>query len=193
MIYYFEGKFLVVYLLLSLVVLLFGIMKRKQNRGVFAILSCALCLYFFFVIKMTQFPIYTGEIFADDLSGQYWKSINLIPLKGSFNFGSVQNIILTAPLGFLLPLILTKRTTLKQIVLVGVCTGIMIELMQLAQLMVNTFTFRVIDINDVIFNCIGVLVGFGCYKVMRTIVLAICSSKRSEMGSNKIATYLETR
>jgi len=193
MIYYFEGKFVVAYLLLCLIALLYAIIKRKQDRAVFAVLGGVLCLYLFFVIKMTQFPIYTGEIFAEDLSGQFWKSINLIPFKGSFNFGSIQNIILTAPLGFVLPLILPKKTSLKQIALIGVCTGIMIEALQLAQLLVNTFTFRVIDINDVFFNCVGVLLGFGCYKAMRAIILGVCFSRGPDLGNNKIASYFETR
>lgn len=193
MIYYFEGKFVIAYVLICVFVLFLAIIKRQQQKASFAILCIILCVYFYFVIKITQFPILAGELYAEDLGGHYWRSINLVPFRGSLNLGSIQNIIMTMPLGFLIPLIRTKATSIKQIALVGICSGFILEALQLAQLLVNTFTFRVIDVNDVLFNFCGVLIGYFCLKVLRKIVLMINFSKKPEINSIGIVSYFELR
>jgi len=193
MAYYFEGQIRLAYILLCVCILLFATIKTKNNQVLFLVLSSVMCLYLFFVIKITQFPILAGEIYAEDLGGHYWRSINLIPFKGSFNLGSIQNIIMTMPLGFLVPLIRTKATSLKQIALVGILAGLIIEAMQLMQLLINTFTFRVIDVNDVLFNFCGVLIGFFCFKIMRSIILLMNLRQPPETEPSELVSYFNVR
>ena len=193
MIYYFEGKLVVTYVLFCITVLFFAIITRREHKRSFAILCSILCIYFFFVIELTQFPILAGELYAEDLGGHYWRSINLIPFKGSFNLGSIQNIIMTMPLGFFVPLIRGKATSLKQIALVGILAGLILEGLQLMQLLVNTFTFRVIDVNDVLFNFSGVLIGFFCFKIMRTIILLINLRQPPETEPSELVSYFNIR
>jgi len=193
MIYYFEGKLFVAYIVICVFALSLAILKKQQGKAAFAVLGTLLCIYFYFVIKMTQFPIHSGEIFAEDLGGHYWRSINLIPFKGSFNLGSIQNIIMTMPLGFLVPLIRTKATSLKQIALVGILAGLILEGLQLMQLLVNTFTFRVIDVNDVLFNFCGVLVGYFCFKIMRSIILLMNLRQPPETEPSELVSYFNIR
>jgi glycopeptide antibiotics resistance protein len=89
------------------------------------------------------------------------KSLNLIPLitltledlKTSF-----LNILLMIPFGFGLPFIANLR--MKRVVIIGVLFSIGIELLQFLTGLMAGITFRVADINDVIFNTFGVVVGY---------------------------------
>lgn len=89
------------------------------------------------------------------------KSLNLIPLitlrlddvKTSF-----LNILLMMPFGFGLPFITNFR--MKKIVLIGMLFSIGIEFLQLITGHMANITFRIADINDVIFNTLGVAIGY---------------------------------
>ena len=89
------------------------------------------------------------------------KDINLIPLitltPQDLNT-SLLNILLMIPFGFGLPFITKYR--MKKIVVIGVLASISIELIQLITGSIANITFRIADINDVIFNTIGVAIGY---------------------------------
>jgi glycopeptide antibiotics resistance protein len=89
------------------------------------------------------------------------KSLNLIPLimlTPQDLETSLLNILMLVPFGFGLPFITNFR--LKKIVLIGALFSIVIELLQLITGFITEITFRVADINDVIFNTIGVAAGY---------------------------------
>ena len=102
------------------------------------------------------------------------KSLNLFPLV-SLTPGdlktSLLNILLLVPFGFGLPFIANIR--MKKIVVVGALFSIAIEFLQLITGLMAKITFRVADINDVIFNTVGVAIGYilflGFAKIYRHI------------------------
>lgn len=65
----------------------------------------------------------------------------------------ILNVILFLPFGFLLPVIWERFRTLLPAALAGLLFSLAIELSQL-------FTFRVTDINDLIGNTLGTVLGF---------------------------------
>lgn len=66
---------------------------------------------------------------------------------------SLLNVAMFVPLGFFLPLLWKKYRRLKNTLLFGVGATVFIELAQL-------FTYRATDINDVITNTAGALLGY---------------------------------
>jgi glycopeptide antibiotics resistance protein len=62
------------------------------------------------------------------------------------------------PFGFGLPFI--TRQPFKRVVIAGFFFSVLIELLQLITGYMANTTFRVADINDVIFNTLGVAIGF---------------------------------
>lgn len=101
-----------------------------------------------------------------------WDTVNLIPfielkkLWGygyiwSFTYNVVGNIIWFIPLGFLLPL-LEKKWGLIKIVGIGMLLSLGIELLQFI------CVTGISDVDDVIFNTLGTLVGYGFYKIAYT-------------------------
>ena len=78
-----------------------------------------------------------------------------IPLKDilSSPIGYILNIILFIPLGFFLPILYKKYRNLKKVTLVGFLISLFIEIMQL-------FSHRATDIDDLITNTLGTMIGY---------------------------------
>ena len=69
-------------------------------------------VYLYFAIKITQFPIFQTENMKEVLGGNIYASINMIPFKSIFNLTSLYNIILTVPVGLLMPVLKFMSTHL---------------------------------------------------------------------------------
>lgn len=70
------------------------------------------------------------------------------------------NIVMFLPLGFLLPLLHQRFRSPGRCVRFGFLFSLAIEVMQL-------FSFRAADIDDLIMNTLGTAVGFGCFCLLR--------------------------
>lgn len=90
----------------------------------------------------------------------------------------IGNIVLFLPLGILLPLVSSRSSLLKQVLLVAVCASSSIELIQLALRFVGNP--RAVDIDDVILNTLGACLGFAFYKL-----LIAGEAKREGAGSKQ--------
>ena len=102
---------------------------------------------------------------------------------------SLLNILLLIPFGFGLPFITNFR--MKKIVVIGALFSIGIELMQLITGFIAKMTFRVADINDVLFNTVGVAIGYilfvGFVHIYRHI------SPNWKVSANPILRYIAER
>jgi glycopeptide antibiotics resistance protein len=90
--------------------------------------------------------------------------VNLVPLA-TLTHGDVRtsflNVLLMIPFGFGLPFIAKVR--MLQVVGIGALFSFSIELLQLTSALLAQITFRVADINDVIFNTVGVAAGYSLF------------------------------
>ena len=83
-------------------------------------------------------------------------TLNLIPFQdfSARNMeGMILNAVMFAPLGFLLPLYFERYRHWGRTLAAGFLTSLTVELIQL-------FTFRATDVDDLIMNTLGTLVGF---------------------------------
>jgi glycopeptide antibiotics resistance protein len=127
------------------------------------------------------------------LNGQtVGKSLNLIPLMTLTPQDletTLLNILLLIPFGFGLPFITNFR--MKKIVVIGALFSIVIEFLQLITGFMAKITFRIADINDVIFNTVGVAIGYilfvGFVRIYR------CISHNWEIEANPILRYIADR
>lgn len=95
-----------------------------------------------------------------------WKNLNLVPLVNLTIQDletSLLNVLMTIPFCFGLPFI--TKCTFKKIVIAGLLFGVIIESLQGAIGLLNSYTFRVVDINDVLFNFTGTLIGYCIFKL----------------------------
>jgi glycopeptide antibiotics resistance protein len=134
---------------------------KKKKSLVYLIFFTIFYIYIVKVLDFTQFPIYLTESMRANIGQHVWTNMNLIPfftITRQAVMTSVLNILVTIPFGFGLPFISNFR--MHQVVLAGFLTSVTLELLQLFTALGAGFTFRVVDINDVIFNTTGVAVGY---------------------------------
>jgi glycopeptide antibiotics resistance protein len=120
------------------------------------------------------------------------RSLNIIPLA-TLTLEDVKtsllNVLFMMPFGFGLPFITNFR--MKRVVVAGLLLSIVIEFLQfITGFMANT-TFRVADINDVIFNTVGVAIGYMLFVAFVGIYAR--ASRNWKISSNSILRYIAER
>jgi glycopeptide antibiotics resistance protein len=124
-------------------------------------------LYLMQVVSVAVFP------FPIDIPYEKFKpSINLVP----FDFGHCdprgieqcfrqiyENVLLTIPFGFGINFI--ARIKPRHVFVLAAGVGAVLEFIQLAVSLIFHTSFRVIDINDVILNALGALIGYGVFRI----------------------------
>ena len=89
-------------------------------------------------------------------------TLNLVPFQdfsASNIEGMILNAVMFAPLGFLLPAYFERYRHCGRTLTAGFLTSLAVELIQL-------FTFRATDVDDLIMNTLGTLVGFLIAKLI---------------------------
>ena len=189
-----------------LTVLLFGFIwtgivtflrLKKKKSFVYLIFFTLFYIYLFKVLDYTLFQFQSLLLLKHFmpnliLQGQTaGKTINLIPLitlTPEDLKTSLLNILLLIPFGFGLPFITNLRA--KNIIIIGVLFSIGIECLQLITGFMANITFRIADINDVIFNTIGIAVGYILFVGFMRMYHKISHNRRI---SNPISQYITDR
>ncbi|MGY0371961.1 VanZ family protein [Clostridium sp. JNZ J1-5] len=139
-------------------------------------------LYIFLLLGVTLFPISIGLKHSSD----YFRlPINLMPFKGiveevgkigttyggdiAFHISLILrnvggNLILLLPLGVMSPIIWKQFTRIKVVTIQGLIVSVCIELLQLVEILSGRVPGRVVDIDDVILNVSGVIIGYLIYR-----------------------------
>ncbi|MBD5507816.1 MAG: VanZ family protein [Lachnospiraceae bacterium] len=79
--------------------------------------------------------------------------IDIVNSPLAYTKNTILNIILFVPLGFLVPVIWKNYRSLKTMFFMGFALSVSIELLQI-------FTFRLTDIDDLITNTAGAVIGY---------------------------------
>jgi glycopeptide antibiotics resistance protein len=149
----------------------FYLYKKKNKSLSYIVFGGLFYLYFMLLINYTQFPIITD---LAEFETYYLRDfINFIPLNPftDINRAFLLNIILTVPFGFFIPFL--KKVNFKKIVLLGLILTISIELTQLSVWLIFGAHLRYIDINDIVANLFGVLIGYGIFKLFSIFIILI--------------------
>jgi glycopeptide antibiotics resistance protein len=183
---------------LVLVVIIAWFRFKRKASIVFLLFLTVFYVYLVKVLDYTLFQFQSLIVlkhFVPELivRGQEVGQIcNLVPLF-TLTVGdlktSLLNILLMVPFGFGLPFITNLR--FKMIVAVGVLFSIAIELSQLITGLVGGVTFRIADVNDIIFNTIGVSTGYMLFVGF----MRICrhAFRNWEISANPILRYIDER
>lgn len=89
-------------------------------------------------------------------------TVNLIPFQDfsrSNLLGMILNVVMFMPLGFLLPVYFERYRQWARTLAAGFLTSVTVELIQL-------FTFRATDVDDLLMNTLGAVVGFLAAKLI---------------------------
>lgn len=129
------------------------VLRKKQEKIVFLsmVWRWIFLFYLYLVIDITGVGTLEDLLSYPELIRP--EEINLAPFQSGVGLLNILNIIMFAPLGFLLPLIWKQCRKWTSTVLLGFEFSLMIELLQL-------FNRRATDIDDLLMNTLGALVGF---------------------------------
>ena len=135
---------------------------------------CALSgfvVYALAVVHVTMFPlnIVPSSMRSDDLISS---SVNLVPFSNAGEVSFALNVIMMMPFGFLLPLISRRAQSLKSITIAGFVTSAAIEGMQFLML-VTLGNRRIVDVDDLIANTGGTIIGYVAFVAMFGVATAI--------------------
>jgi len=149
------------------VVLLVILRVRREAGWVHLLLVAIFGAYLYAVLDVTllQFQsLLLLKLFQPDLilrGIEAAQSLNFVPLVG-LSIGdlptSLLNILMLVPFGFGLPFLIGFR--FARVVASGALFSLAIEALQLATGQLAGTTFRVADVNDVIFNTTGAAIGY---------------------------------
>ena len=137
-------------------------------------------LYFVFATYLAAVYLFVGmptlQFMRFDLS---LTLTPFLPMIADFK-NTILNIILFIPLGIMLPFLWKKYNSLRATLIFGFCMSLAIELLQI-------LTYRATDINDLIANAVGAVLG---YFVFRTISCVFPSVTKFARKKNDIAIVM---
>jgi len=175
----------------------FFLLKKKKGL-VYILFFTVFYVYAYKVLDYTllQFQsLLIVQHFVPDLMLNGFKdgtNVNLIPLA-TLTLEDVKtsllNILMMVPFGFGLPFISNLR--IKRVVLVGLLVSVGIEFLQFATGFMADTTFRVADINDLIFNTVGVGAGYVLFAQFVLVYRRI--SRPWKVKANSILRYIAER
>lgn len=134
-----------------------------------------LCIAIFSVyaieaFKEILFPIPVDGVMARDFAAvDFWAFANLVPLRGLLgevaDRGQIlRNVLVGIPFGFGAWFVL-RRPSVARVAVAGFAASLFVETAQLAIGGLIGFMYRVVDVNDLILNTLGVLVGIAMFAV----------------------------
>ncbi len=151
------------------------ILRRRKRSGAYLFFFSIFWIYLLFVFSAIIFPI---APLPESYSGIFRPSINLTP----FYFGPcsmpehcfeniVGNILLTIPFGFGVSFVLRLKP--KDFLWLAILLGLVFETVQLIISFTFRSSFRIVDVNDVLLNAIGVWIGYGLFRVFGYLYLSL--------------------
>ena len=158
--------------------------KRKHVKILHEIVLASFILYIVGLASQTIIPQWDIGIISD--TGKFYfnvnitndiAQVNLIPFKTLYQYlfqtnanvdswsvvsllNITGNILLFSPIGFFVPLFWGNWRSFRKILLLGLAVTCFIEVIQL-------FIGRSTDIDDVILNTIGVMIGYGIFSLLK--------------------------
>lgn len=147
--------------------LLFYLFKKDKQLPKIRITISSILLYYYLCIVLTNvvgIPTISEFNRLTKLGESlFHPNLSFIPFVNGFSLEFILNIICFMPLGFLCPYISRSYEQIKKAALIGFGLSLIIEISQLFTL------YRATDINDLIANTLGTIIGCCCFKLFARI------------------------
>ena len=150
-------------------------MKQKKIDRKREIVLLLMYINLAVILRFTFFPMskVDGHIqpLVSDTAAVFPFRVNLLPLVNLFDYDSKRDLLLNVignaamfvPSGIVLPIVYRGLNTHRKVISAGIGISLCIEILQLP------FYDRVSDIDDLILNTIGVIVGYGIYSLLQCV------------------------
>lgn len=164
-------------IMLAVIVLVpvFGVLHKTRFHN-----TKKTAFYFLFAVYLSAVYLFVGmptvQFIRFELSLTW---IPFLPMIADLK-NTVLNVVLFVPLGMLLPFLWRKYNTLKATALCGFGMSLAIELLQI-------LTYRATDVNDVIANTVGTVLG---YILFRAVLSVFPSAAKLAGRKNEVAVIM---
>ena len=171
---------------------------KKRKSLVFLTFLTVFYVYIFKVLDFTIFQFQSllllkyfmpNLILRGQAAGESTNFVPLIRLTAQDLQTSLLNVLLFVPFGFGLPFVTNLQ--MKRILAAGLIFSVLIEILQLVTGLVAQVTFRIADVNDVIFNTVGVAIGYVLFVIFMRTYRRI--SRNWEISASPILRYIAER
>ena len=127
------------------------------------------------IIRLVFFPMdkVDGQVqpLIFDIATAFPFRVNLLPLVNLFDYDNKRDLLLNVignvamfiPSGIVLPIIYKRLDSFVKVILAGGGISLCIEIIQLP------FSVRASDVDDLILNTVGVIIGYGIYALIRSV------------------------
>ncbi len=174
------------------VVIVVGVLKVKAGTPWYiAALWVVLGVYALWAADLLFFPIYIDPVLRAEghtIGSGVGRWINLVPFKtiadlmtyvsGLQAFTQIGgNIGLLFPLGLIGPVVMPRLRSWQSLAVAALVTSVGIEAIQLAGTLTG-FIGRSVDIDDVILNVLGALIGWALWRLLATVWARIARAQR---------------
>lgn len=201
--YYFDLKNLILIYVLLLVMISILLKYNTYLKSRFSkynfLLTAVVLLYVLFLIKILFFPI---SVFNESFLKEFWKEngeyvsfIQLVPLKSisssilnaTWIRLTIGNIFLLTPLPIFYGLYkINSKINYKRCLFLGILCSVTVEIIQLLINLITNYPNRVFDIDDIILNSLGILIGIFTFMLIRNNKSIYACIKRIILKEDKV-------
>lgn len=150
----------------------------RQNRKISVKRELELILVYICLIVVARFTFFpfskvNGQVqpLVFDASRAFPPRVNLVPIVYLFDYeirrealiNFIGNTAMFIPIGIIWPSVFRKLDTPARVITAGVCFSLFIEILQLP------FYDRVTDVDDLLLNSLGYLLGYGTLRLASSI------------------------
>jgi glycopeptide antibiotics resistance protein len=172
---------------LAIIILLVALVFvwRKTKSKTYLLFFACFAYYILFALDKVFFPLPISGSYAENLqinNARFIDNLNLVPFsfgRGTFRSTAETlflNILLTIPFGFGINFLMNIRA--RHFLWIAPALGIFLEATQLAISFLLGFIYRVIDINDVLMNMLGVWIGYAIFRVFIGVYVGLIRAVR---------------
>lgn len=174
------NKLIEIFISMLILIPVFGVLNKIRFHD-----TKKTVLYFLFATYLSAVYLFVGiptlQFMRFDLS---LTLIPFLPMIDDFK-NTILNIILFVPLGILLPFLWKKYSTLKATLVFGFGMSLAIELLQI-------LTYRATDINDIIANTVGTVLGYIIFRIASCVFPSVMkfARKKNEISFVALSVFL---
>ena len=163
--------FILAAILFTIIWIIFRVRYYIKNKPINKLREAFINLFFIYFLILVNLTIFKYGYLTLDFDIRFY--INDIPFVETVKmftnefsdihialYNVIGNILLFIPLGFCIPLFFNKKNKLSKVILYGFTASLTIEVLQI-------FTpFNTTDIDDIIFNTLGSILGFVIFNII---------------------------
>jgi len=171
--------------LIGLVLLLFLLALLRKHGVWFLLFFSIFWVYLLVLVGVTLFPmplmadVQRVGVWVQIATGWRFSGLNLVPLYFGncwelprlCAIGIWENILMTVPWGFGINFLVRLRP--RDFLWLALVPGVVIELSQLLMGVWLGMSYRTVDVNDVLFNTLGVWLGVAAFSIFARLTLAL--------------------